>query len=168
MSLIKYGIAAAVGYHFGQPQGRKQLEQLRRQLVQLGKRPEVKQWQERGRDIAYDRALAAKSLASTTLARKKTVDPAPGVTTSVLDSTDPIPGPGTGRFGRRASGWRKPRPTPADPAAPLSAPHEAGAASAATGFGGRTVTEDAEAARTGVTPPPPVGRPAPPPPAGQP
>jgi hypothetical protein len=168
MSLIKYGIAAAVGYHLGQPQGRKQLEQLRRQVVQLGKRPEVKQWQERGWDIAYERALAAKRRASTTLARQKTGEPAPGATTSVVDSTDPIPGPGTGRFRRPAGGWRKPRPTPADPAAPLSAPHEAGAASAATGFGGRTVTEDAEAARTGVTPPPPVGRPAPPPPAGQP
>ena len=131
MSLIKYGIAAAVGYHLGQPQGRKQLEQLRRQVVQLGKRPEVKQWQERGRDIAYERALAAKSLASTTLARKKTVDPAPGAITSVVDSTDPVPGPASGGSRRRASGWRKPRPAPADPAAPLSAPQTAGAASAA-------------------------------------
>ena len=69
MSLIKYGIAAAVGYHLGQPHGRKQLEQLRRQLVQLGKRPEVRQGQERGRDIAHERAHAAKSLAFTTLAR---------------------------------------------------------------------------------------------------
>jgi hypothetical protein len=168
MSLIKYGIAAAVGYHLGQPQGRKQLEQLRRQVVQLGKRPKVKQWQERGGHIAYERALAAKSLASTTLARQKTGDPAPGATTSVVDSTDPIPGPGTGRFRRPAGGWRKPRPTPADRAAPLSALDDADGASAATGFGGRTVAEDSEAARTGVTPPPPVGRPAPPPPAGQP
>jgi hypothetical protein len=167
MSLIKYGLAAALGYHLGQPQGRKQLEQLRRQVIQLGKRPEVKQWQERGGDIAYERALAAKRRASTTLARK-TVDPAPGATTSVVDSTDPIPGPSTGRFRRPAGGWRKPRATPTDPAAPLSALHDADAASATTGFGGRTVTEDSEAARTGVTPPPPVGRPAPPPPAGQP
>jgi hypothetical protein len=144
MNLIKYGIAAAVGYHLGQPHGRKQLEQLRRQLVQLGKRPEVRQWQERGRDIAHERAPAAKTLAFTTLARKKTVDPAPGAITSVLDSNDPIPGPGTGRLPRRASGWRTPRPAPADPAAPLSAPHDPGAASAATGFGGRTVAEDSE------------------------
>jgi hypothetical protein len=144
MSLIKYGIAAAVGYHLGQPHGRKQLEQLRRQLVQLGKRPEVRQWRERGRDIAHERAPAAKTLAFTTLARKKTVDPAPGAITSVLDSNDPIPGPGTGRLRRRASGWRTPRPAPADPAAPLSAPHDPGAASAATGFGGRTVAEDSE------------------------
>ena len=161
MSLIKYGIAAALGYHLGQPQGRKQLEQLRRQVIQLGKRPEVKQWQERGGDIAYERALAAKRRASTTLARK-TVDPAPGATTSIVDSADPIPGPGTGRFRRPAGGWRKPRPTPTDPAAPLSALDDADGASAATGFGGRTAAEDSEAARTGLVPPPPTGRTTPP------
>ena len=76
--------------------------------------------------------------------QEKTVDPAPGATTSVVASTDPIPGPGTGRFRRPAGGWRKPHPTPADPAAPLSALDDADGASAATGFGGRTVAEDSE------------------------
>ena len=163
MSLLKYAITAAAGYHLGQPQGRKQLQQLRRQLVQLGKRPEVKQWQERGWDIAYERALAAQRAASSTLARKKIVDPAPDAPTSVVDSTATVHGPITEASRGQTGGWRQRRPAPA----PRSAAADADAASARTGFGGRTVAEDSEAALTGMTPPPPVGRPAPPPPAGQ-
>src|SRR4051794_3064784 len=106
MSLIKYGIAAAVGYHFGQPQSRRQLEQLRRQVLQLRTRPEVKQWQERGWDIAYERARAATRLASTTIAgRKKPVDSATGSATSVADDTDPA-------SPARIAGWTTPIPPP--------------------------------------------------------
>jgi hypothetical protein len=166
MSLIKYGIAVAVGYHLGQPQGRNHLRQLRQQVVQLRKRPEVKQWQERGWDIAYERALAAKRLASTSMAgRKNAVDPAVGSATSVTDDTDPaFPAriAGLRARSRRAAGWRRSRsstsPTPAD-AAGTAAP---------TGFGGRTVAEDSEVARTGLVPPTPIGRTTPPSPAPRP
>jgi hypothetical protein len=127
MSLIKYGIAVAVGYHLGRPQGRNHLRQLRQQVVQLRRRPEVKQWQERGWDIAYERALAAKRLASTPMAgRKKAVDPAVGSATSVADDTNPsFPARIAGLRGRsrRAAGWRRSRfstsPTPADPTIPI-------------------------------------------------
>jgi hypothetical protein len=122
MSLLKYGIAAAVGYHFGRPQGRRHLEQLRRQVLQLRTRPEVKQWQERGWDIAYERALAATRLASTAMAgRRKPVDSATGSATSIADDTDPAsPARIAGWRGRsrRAAGRRRSRfatnPTPAD------------------------------------------------------
>jgi hypothetical protein len=156
--LIKYGIAVAVGYHFGQEQGRKQLQQLRRQVVQLSKRPEVMQWRERGWDIAYERARAAKRLASTTMAgRKKAVDPAAGSATSVADDTDPAP-PRIGRLrGRspRAAGWRRSRFSTTPTAAP-------------TGLGGRTVAEDSQSARTALVPPPPIGATTPPSPAPRP
>ena len=172
MSLLRYGIAVAVGYHIGQPQGRNHLRQLRQQVVQLRKRPEVKQWQERGWDIAYERALAAKRLASSTMAgRKKAVDPATGPANAVADDTDPAPPARiAGLRGRspRATGWRRPRhstrSTPADPTVPIS-PEAAGTAAAPTAFGGRTAAEDSEAARTGLVPPPPIGRTTPPSPA---
>jgi hypothetical protein len=129
MSLFKYGIAAALGYHFGQPQGREQLQQLRQQVIQLSQRPEVKQLQASTRE----RALAAKDRAAATLTRKKqSADPAQ------LD------------------------PTPLSDTAPIPAPELARTDAATTGFGGRTVAEDSEAARTGVVPPPPTGRSTPP------
>jgi hypothetical protein len=175
MSLIKYGIAAGLGYHFGRPQGRQQLEQLRRQVLQLSKRPEVKQWQERGWDIAYERALAAKRLASTTMAgRRKQVDPATSSATSVAHDTDPASPARIGELrgrSQRAAGWRRSRhstsSTPADPTISIS-PEAAGTAAAPTGFGGRTVAEDSEAAHTGLVPPPPIGRTTPPSPAPRP
>jgi hypothetical protein len=166
LSVLKYGIAAALGYHFGQPQGRKQLQQLRWQVVQLSKRPEVKQWRERGWDIAYERALAAKRLASTAMAgRKNAVDPAAGSATSVADPASPARLPGLRGRGRRAAGRRRSRPsthsTRADSTVALS-PEAAGTAVTPTGFGGRTVAEDSEAAITGLVPPTPLGRTPPP------
>jgi hypothetical protein len=138
--LSKYGTAVAVG-HFGQPQGRKQLEQRRRH-VQLGTRPEVKQWQERGWDIDYERALAAERLACTTMARgKKTGDPATTSATSVADDTE--------RRSRLSTS-----PTLADPTPPISPPEAAGTGATSTGFGGRTLAEDSEAAITGLVPHP--------------
>jgi hypothetical protein len=135
MSLIKYGIAAALGYYLGQPQGRKQLQQLRQQVIQLSKRPEVKQLQ----DSARERALAAKDRAVTSLARKK-------------DSPEPAPAD------TRMAG----------PTTPIAAPKTGRAESPTTGFGGRTVAEDSDAARTGLVPPPPIGRTTPPSPAPRP
>jgi hypothetical protein len=155
MSLIKYGIAVAVGYHFGQPQGRKQLEQLRRHVVQLGKRPEVKQWQERGWDIAYERALAAKRLASTTTAgRKKTVDPATTSATSVADDTE--------RRSRLSTS-----PTLADPTSDRPARSRGH-----RGYLDRVRWSDSGGGLRGrhhrVGPPPPMGRTTPPSPAPRP
>jgi hypothetical protein len=89
MSLIKYGIAGALGYYLGQPQGRKQLDQLRQQLTKLSQRPQVKQLQDSGRE----RALAAKDRAAAVLTRKvQTTDPAPSAT-APLDPTASILAP---------------------------------------------------------------------------
>jgi hypothetical protein len=131
MSLVKYGIAGALGYYLGQPQGRKQLEQLRQRVIQLSRRPQVKQLQ----DSAHERALAAKERAVAAITRKAAAAaPAPAATAPVLDPT-------------------------------AFAPDNAGTAAAPTGFCGRTVAEDSEAALTGLTPPPPIGRTLPPHPA---
>jgi hypothetical protein len=35
MGLTKYGLAAAIGYHLGQPHGRQQLRWLRQQIIGL-------------------------------------------------------------------------------------------------------------------------------------
>src|SRR3954454_18902254 len=102
MSLIKYGIAAAVGYHVGQPRGRKQLEQMRRHVVELSKRPQVKRWQERGWDITYERARAGARLAATTIGGRKAVGPA-GPTIPVSPSEAAGTAPAATGFGGRTA-----------------------------------------------------------------
>ena len=59
MSVFKYAVAVAVGYYVGQPNGRRQVQSLREQAVELVRGPRAKQLKERGWDIAVERTSAA-------------------------------------------------------------------------------------------------------------
>ena len=59
VSVFKYAVAAAVGYYVGQPNGRRQVQGLREQAVELVRGPRAKQLKERGWDIAVERTSAA-------------------------------------------------------------------------------------------------------------
>lgn len=154
MGLTKYGLAVGIGYHFGRPDGRQQLLWLRQQIIDLARAPAVRNLRERGWDIAGECALAAKNLAAEKLPGKS----------KVADAAVPQ---GRNR-GLRVRSWRRPRPYPAAPptaATPMDTADRAAAAAgspadgaAPTGFGGRTVAEDSQAAITGTSAPPPVGR----------
>jgi hypothetical protein len=120
VSVFKYAVAAAVGYYVGRPNGRRQVQGLREQAVELVRGPRAKQLKERGWDIAVERTSAAIKRAQR----------------------------------RRANGSA----TALDLSDAASQPSGGAAESEPTGFGGRTVTEDTEAVRLGITPPPPVGR----------
>ena len=120
MSVFKYAVAVAVGYYVGQPNGRRQVQRLREQAVELVRGPRAKQLKERGWDIAVERTSAAVKRAQ----------------------------------GRRANGSAAALDL-SDTASRLSG---GAAESGPTGFGGRTVAEDTEAVRLGITPPAPVGR----------
>jgi hypothetical protein len=114
MGLTKYGLAVGIGYHLGQPYGRRHVRWLRQQVIGLARRPAVRKLRERGWDIAGECALDASNL----VARKM-----------------------RGRS-KAAADTRRPADLAATP----------------TGFDGRTVAEDSQAAITGIAPPPPAGR----------
>jgi hypothetical protein len=120
VSVFKYAVAVAVGYYVGQPNGRRQVQRLREQAVELLRGPRAKQLKERGWDIAVERTSAAIKRAQRRRANGST---------AALDLSDTA-----------------------------SQPSGGAAESESTGFGGRTVAEDTEAVRLGITPPPPVGR----------
>mgnify|MGYP001156548055 CR=1 FL=1 len=56
MSLLKYAVAAAIGYFAGQPDGRRQLERLRHKAAEVVRSPQVEDLKQRGKDIAGERA----------------------------------------------------------------------------------------------------------------
>jgi hypothetical protein len=120
VSVFKYAVAAAVGYYVGQPNGRRQVQGLREQAVELVRGPRAKQLKERGWDIAVEHTSAAIKRAQR----------------------------------RRANG----SPAALELSDTASQPSGGVAESEPTAFGGRTVAEDTEAVRLGITPPPPVGR----------
>lgn len=70
MGLTKYGLAAGIGYHLGQPDGRQQLRWLRQQIIGLARRPAVRDLRERGWDIAGECALAVSNLVTRKLRGK--------------------------------------------------------------------------------------------------
>ena len=139
MRLIRYGAAFALGYYLGQPSGRKQVAQLRQQAEQLLRKPEVRQLADRGKEMVGQQAKAAKDLAR----RRWSGDASDKTTTNPASASTGTGTPG-GVVGEGA-----------DAAGSNDRPVEVGATS---GFGGRTVAEDSEAARSGLVPPPPPGR----------
>jgi len=120
VNVFKYAVAAAVGYYVGQPFGRRQVQRLREQAVELVHGPRAKQLKERGWDIAVERTSAAIKRAQRRRANGSAAAPDLSDTAS-----------------RRSGGAAESEPT---------------------GFGGRTVAEDTEAVRLGITPPAPIGR----------
>ncbi len=158
MGLLKYGIAVGIGYYLGQPGGRRQLQRLRQQSVELTRRPEVEQLRERGRDIAGKRVLAAKDLASQTFGGKDRAAGTAGKHEAAENGTvvdDTPAAASTARHrGIRGIGRRRPRPHPASldtagtPAVLSDSPAAGGevaADDAPTGIGSRTVVEDSPA-----------------------
>jgi hypothetical protein len=87
MGLTKYGLAAAIGYHLGQPYGRQQLRWLRQQIIGLARRPAVRDLRERGWDIAGEGALAVSNLVARKLRGKSTS--AAAATRSPVDGAAP-------------------------------------------------------------------------------
>ena len=73
MGLISHVIAAGIGYYAGQPEGRRQLEKLRKQAVDYAHGPKAKQLRERGWDVAGEGAHAAKNFASRVASHKDAV-----------------------------------------------------------------------------------------------
>jgi hypothetical protein len=104
MGLISHVIAAGIGYYAGQPEGRRQLDKLRRQAVDYAHGPEAKRLRERGWDAAGEGALAARSFAWRTLGRK---DASAGSTGDIADTRSRVL-------------WRRSRPDQTTPPGPIS------------------------------------------------
>ena len=88
MGLTKYGLAAGIGYHIGQPTGRRQLRWLRQQIIGLARQPAVRDLRERGWDIAGECALAGRNLVARKL-RGMRGTAAPAATPSPVEDTGP-------------------------------------------------------------------------------
>jgi hypothetical protein len=69
VSLLKYAIAAAIGYYAGQPGGRRQIQQLGQKATELVKSPKAAELKDRGRELVGERASAAVDKV-----RRKTTD----------------------------------------------------------------------------------------------
>ncbi|WP_433287681.1 hypothetical protein ACQPZQ_33950 [Pseudonocardia sp. CA-142604] len=100
MGLLSHVIAAGIGYYAGQPDGRRQLDKLRRQAVEYAHGPQAKRLRERGWDVAGEGAHAAKNFASRVVSHK-------GADGAVADT----------RSGRGRLVWRRGRRTAGEQAA---------------------------------------------------
>lgn len=140
MGLISHVIAAGIGYYAGQSEGRRQLEKLRRQVVEFARGPEVKRLRERGWDVAGDGALAARNVAARTFARGKDGGASSNLAGDVAST----------RSGRSRVLWRRPRPGPATAVGQASGPVAAGTDSPA----GATVAESSATSGLGTSSPP--------------
>ena len=69
MSLLKYAIAAAIGYYVGQPSGRRQVQQLSQKATELVRSPKAAELKDRGSKLVGERASAAVDKV-----RRKTTD----------------------------------------------------------------------------------------------
>ena len=129
MSLLKYAIAAAIGYYAGQPGGRRQIQQLGQKATELVRSPKAAELKDRGRELVGERASAAVDKV-----RRKTTDAS---TSSGATTT------GTATAGSASV------TTPATtPVTPLTA----------AGGADNRGTDDIQAAQTGVLPPGPASR----------
>ena len=73
MGLVSHALAFGLGYVLGRPGGRQQVVQLGQQVTELADKPEVKRLAARGRELANDKAHAAKD-AVTARVSGKTAD----------------------------------------------------------------------------------------------
>ncbi len=84
MSLLKYAIAAAIGYYAGQPGGRRQIQQLGQKATELVRSPKAAELKDRSRELVGERASAAVDKV-----RRKTTDDSTssGATTTTTTGT---------------------------------------------------------------------------------
>jgi len=84
VSLLKYAIAAAIGYYAGQPGGRRQIQQLGQKATELVKSPKAAELKDRSRELVGERASAAVDKV-----RRKTTDDSTssGATTTTTTGT---------------------------------------------------------------------------------
>ena len=75
MGLVSHALAFGLGYVLGRPGGRQQFVQMGQQVTELAEKPEVKRLAARGRELANDKAHAAKD-AVTARVSGKTATPA--------------------------------------------------------------------------------------------
>ena len=128
MSLLKYAIAAAIGYYAGQPGGRRQIQQLGQKATELVKSPKAAELKDRGRELVGERTSAAVDKV-----RRKTTD----------DSTSS--GAATTTTGTATAGS-------ASVTTPVTTPVTAAGGADNRGAG------DIQAAQTGTLPPGPASR----------
>lgn len=135
MSLLKYAIAAAIGYYAGQPGGRRQIQQLGQKATELVKSPKAAELKDRGRELVGERASAAVDKV-----RRKTTD----------DSTSSGATTTTGTANAGSASVTTPATTPAT--TPVTTPVTAAGGADNRGAG------DIQAAQTGTLPPGPASR----------
>ena len=128
MSLLKYAIAAAIGYYAGQPGGRRQIQQLGQKATELVRSPKAAELKDRGRELVGERASAAVGKV-----RRKSTD----------DSTTSGTTAATGTATTGSGSVTTPVTTPV---------------TAAGGADNRTAADEIQAAQTGVLPPGPASR----------
>jgi hypothetical protein len=128
VSLLKYAIAAAIGYYAGQPGGRRQIQQLGQKATELVRSPKAAELKDRSRELVGERASAAVDKV-----RRKTTD----------DSTSS--GATTTTTGTATAGS-------ASVTTPVTTP-----VTAAGGADNRGA-DDIQAAQTGTLPPGPASR----------
>lgn len=148
MGVLRYAVAAGIGYYAGQPEGRRQLATLRQRAAELARGPEVRRLRERGWDLAGDGALATRNFVAK--ARSKG-SAAGGAADGEAAATT---GSGHPRVLRGWSSWRRSRRDSTAPTAGTGSDELDGQA----GFGGTTVAEDSKAAVLGLPTPPLAAR----------
>lgn len=134
MIMLKYGLAVALGYALGRPEGRQRLGQVGRQAAELGKRPEVAQLRERGKSAAAGGVEAVKQKVAT---KSKDVDAGTSAGTGETTARH--------RRGLRLPTVRRPFSRSRNAHFPASE-----GVTAPASLGGTTVMEDSEAAVLGT------------------
>jgi hypothetical protein len=131
MSLLKYAIAAAIGYYVGQPGGRRQVQQLSQKATELVRSPKAAELKDRGSKLVGERASAAVDK----VRGKSASEPATSGATAV--SGTPTTGPASFAAG---------------------SPGSAGTAGSAGSTGSRAASDDLPTVQAGVLPPGPAPR----------
>ena len=70
MGLVSHALAFGLGYVLGRPGGRQQVVQLSHQVTELAEKPEVKRLATKGRELATEKAHAAKDAVSARVSGK--------------------------------------------------------------------------------------------------